>query len=99
VISAGWENAHYVDAVPRGLRFAIPTFFNTLPPDVHRYGEGGTTVHASRPLFAPTRPFVAGDQVSRARALYESGILPQSQQVFLNFKHFWGALLSPPGAD
>ena len=33
IMTGGWENPHYVDAVKSGTRYAIPTFFNTLSPD------------------------------------------------------------------
>lgn len=81
VMTGGWENPHYVEAIFEGTRYAVPTFWNTLEPDASRYDGIG-------------QPWTDGDGVGRARAFFESGILPCSAHEFLNFQQYWGRLLS-----
>ena len=49
----------------------LPPHHPTPPTHAHtchfvRYGEGGTSINPPKPLFTPIKPYIDGDNVSRA---------------------------------
>jgi hypothetical protein len=82
-------------------RFAMPTFFNTMPPNATFTDASGlehslalATSSARRWQGIAEQPWVDGDEESRARALFECCIFPEDIDACLNFKQHWGRFFS-----
>ena len=93
-LSSGWENLHRVDELEHGTRLAVPVFFSTDPVG-HRCQEvdgtkaGGVKLGRDGVLWEP------GDEIGRARCLFQNGILPMTPQMFAELLPSWSRMFDP----
>ena len=95
LLSSGWENMHRVDGLEHGTRLAVPVFFSTHPVG-HRCQEvvdgtraGGVELGRNGVLWE------AGDDIGRARCLFQNGILPMTPQMFAELLPSWSRMFDP----